>query len=311
MRVIVAGASGVVGRALVPMLVGRGHDVAGLMHSSAGAPNVTELGAMPFVGDALDRVTVSQVFQKFRPDVVVHQLTSLRGATDLRKFDTVFAQTNLLRTKGTDNLLAAAREVGARRFVAQSFCGWPYARVGGPVKTEADPLDPHPPAALRSTLEALRYLEHAVETACDVGGTNLRYGAIYGPFLNEPGGMIDLVRRRRLPIVGKGCGVWSFIHVADVARATVAAVEAHVIGTFNVVDDEPAPVADWLPELARAVGARPPFHVPALVARLLLPKHMFLMMTEVRGGSNARFKRAFNWQPSFSTWRDGFRRGLV
>jgi len=292
------------------MLIGRGHDVAGLVRTSASGLVVAELGAKPLIGDALDRVTVSHVFREFRPEVVVHQLTSLRGATDLWNFDTVFAQTNLLRTKGTDNLLAAAREVGVRRFVAQSYCGWPYARVGGPVKTEEDPLDPQPPAALRSTLEAIRYLEREVEAARDVGGISLRYGAFYGPFLKGPGGMIELVRRRRLPVVGKGRGIWSFLHIVDVASATVAAAEADAVGTFNVVDDEPAPVAEWLPELAKAIGARPPFHAPALVARLLLPQHLFLMMTDIRGASNARFKRAFAWQPAYSTWRDGFRRGL-
>ena len=310
MRVLVAGASGVVGRALVPMLVGRGHDVAGLVRTSASGLVVAELGAKPLIGDALDRVTVSHVFREFRPEVVIHQLTSLRGATDLWNFDTVFAQTNLLRTKGTDNLLAAAREVGVGRFVAQSYCGWPYARVGGAVKTETAPLDPHPPAALRSTFEALHYLEREVEAARDVGGISLRYGAFYGPYLKEPGGMVDLVRRRRLPVVGKGRGIWSFIHIVDVASATVAAAEADAAGIFNVVDDEPAPVAEWLPELAKAIGARPPFHVPALVAWLLLPQHLFLMMTDIRGASNARFKRAFAWKPAFSTWRDGFRRGL-
>lgn len=179
------------------------------------------------------------------------------------------------------------------------------------MKTEEDPLDPHPPAALRSTLEALRYLEREVDAARDVGGISLRYGAFYGPFLKEPGGMIELVRRRRLPVVGKGRGIWSFIHIVDVASATVAAIEADAVGTFNVVDDEPAPVAEWLPELAKAIGARPPFHVPALVARLLLPEHLFLMITDIRGASNAQFKRVFGWQPAFSTWRDGFRQGLA
>jgi len=311
MRVAVVGASGVVGRALVPMLVDRGHDVAGLVRTTASGQVVAELGAKPLIGDALDPATVFRAFQEFKPEVAVHQLTSLRDATDLRNFDAVFAQTNLLRTRATDNLLAAAREVGVRRFVAQSFCGWPYARIGGPVKTEEDPLDPHPPPAMRSTLDALLYLEHNVGQASDLGGINLRYGAFYGPFLNTPGGMLDLVRRRRLPIVGRGRGIWSFIHIADVASATVAAIEANVAGTFNVTDDEPAPVAEWLPQLAKEIGARLPFHLPALVARLLLPEHLFVMMTDIRGASNASFKRTFEWQPTFSTWRDGFRRGLV
>jgi nucleoside-diphosphate-sugar epimerase len=310
MRIVVAGASGVVGRALVPALVNRGHDVAGLVRSSASSLVVTGLGAEPLVSDALHPVSVSSAFQRFRPEAVIHQLTALRATTDLWDFDKAFAQTNLLRTRGTDILLAAAREVGVRRFVAQSFCGWPYARVGGPVKTEDEPLDPDPPPALRPTLEAIRYLEAAVEGASDVGGVNLRYGGFYGPFLREGGGMIDQVRRRRFPIVGKGRGIWSFVHISDVASATVAAVESGVVGTFNVSDDDPAPVAEWLPALAEAVGAKPPFRVPAFLARLVLPEHLFVMMTDVRGGSNARFKHTFNWQPTFSTWRDGFSRGL-
>jgi nucleoside-diphosphate-sugar epimerase len=310
MRVLVAGASGVVGRALIPALVGRGHHVGALARSSASHSVVSALRAEPLAADALDPESISSAFQRFKPEAVVHQLTALRGMTDLRHFETVFAQTNLLRTKGTDILLAAAREVGARRFVAQSYCGWPYARVGGPVKTENDPLDSHPPAALRSTLEALQYLEAAVEKARDVGGISLRYGGLYGPFLAEPGGMIDLVRRRRFPVVGMGGGIWSFIHINDVASATIAAVENDALGTFNVVDDDPAPVAQWLPALAAAVGAKPPLRIPAVLGRLVLPKHLFVMMTDVRGGSNTKFKRAFDWQPTFSSWRDGFRRGL-
>lgn len=310
MRILVAGGSGVVGRALIPALAGRGHHVGALARSSASRSVVIALGAEPLVADALDPDSSSSAFQQFKPEAVIHQLTALRGMTDLRDFETLFAQTNLLRTRGTDILLAAARDAGARRFVAQSYCGWPYARVGGPVKTESDPLDSDPPAALRSTLEALRYLEAAVEKARDVRGISLRYGGLYGPFLAEPGGMIDQVRRRRFPVVGKGGGIWSFIHIDDVASATIAAVEGDAVGTYNVVDDDPAPVAQWLPALAAAVRAKPPFRIPALLGRLLLPEHLFVMMTDVRGGSNAKFKRVFNWQPSFSTWRDGFRRGL-
>jgi 2-alkyl-3-oxoalkanoate reductase len=312
MRIVVAGASGVVGKALVPALVARGHEVLGLVRSAASASLVAQAGAEPAVVDALDRSAVLEQFRLFRPDAIVHQLTALSATTDLREFDRVFAQTNLLRTRGTDNLLAAGRDVGARRFVAQSYCGWPYARQGGWVKTEDDPLDPEPPQAFQRTLEALRYLESAVQTAGDVRGVNLRYGGFYGPgtFLSEGGTMRDQVRRRRVPIVGRGSGVWSFVHIADVARATVAAVESDITGTFNVVDDEPAPVAQWLPELAKAVGAKPPFRVPAFLARLIVPEHLFVMMTDVRGGSNARFKRAFDWQPEFSTWRDGFWRSL-
>ena len=317
MRIVVAGASGVVGKVLVPSLVARGHKVLGLVRSAAGASFVARAGAEPALVDALEQAVVVERFRLFRPHAIIHQLTALSTTMDLRDFvrdfDRAFAQTNLLRTRGTDNLLAAGRDVGASRFVAQSFCGWPYARQGGPVKTEDDPLDPEPPKAFRGTLAALRYLESAVEAAGDVRGVNLRYGGFYGPgtSLSEGGEMVDQVRGRRLPIIGRGGGIWSFVHINDVALATVAAVESDITGTFNVVDDEPAAVAQWLPELAEAVGAKPPFRVPAFLARLILPEHLFVMMTDVRGGSNTKFKRAFNWRPEFSTWRDGFRRGLA
>ena len=312
MRVIVAGASGAVGKVLVPELVRRGHEVAGLVRSAAGDSLVRKLGAEPLVTDALDRQALLERLARVLPNAVIHQLTALPSHFDLRDFDAVFAQTNRLRTEGTDNLIAAARAVGAKRFVAQSFCGWPYARVGGPIKSEDDPLDPTPPAALRKTLDAIRYLEDAVNSAGDLGGVSLRYGGFYGPgtTLRRDGAMVEQVRRRRFPIVGKGSGVWSFIHISDVASATVAAVEADVTGSFNVVDDEPAPVAAWLPELARAVGAKPPRRIPAFLARLVLPEHLYVMMTDIRGGSNRRFKQEFGWKPRFSTWRDGFRRGL-
>jgi nucleoside-diphosphate-sugar epimerase len=310
MRIVVAGASGVVGRALIPRLIERGHDVAGIVRSSSSRAVVIDLGAEPFTADALDLGSISSAFRQFKPEAVIHHLTALRGMTDLRDFRTAFAQTNLLRTRGTDVLLAAAREVGVRRFVAQSFCGWPYARVGGPVKAETDPLDDNPPAALRPTLDAIRHLEGAVEEARDMRGINLRYGGFYGPFLARLGGMIDLVRRRRFPVVGKGCGIWSFIHIDDVASSTVAAVAGDAVGTFNVVDDDPATVSEWLPALAEAVGAKPPLRIPAFLGRLILPEHLFVMMTDVRGGSNAKFKDVFGWQPEFSSWRLGFRQGL-
>jgi nucleoside-diphosphate-sugar epimerase len=240
---------------------------------------------------------------------VIHQLTALPQAIDLRDFAGAFAPTNRLRTLGTDNLIAAARASGARRFVAQSYCGWPYARTGGPVKSEDDPLDPDPLPAFRETLAAIRHLEQAVAA---IGGVSLRYGGFYGPgtSLSRDGTMTAEIRRRRVPVIGKGGGIWSFIHIADAASATVAAVEGDASGIFNVVDDEPAPVAEWLPALAHAVDAKPPLRVPAFIGRLVLPKHLYLMMTAQRGGSNAKFKRTFAWQPAFASWRDGFVRGL-
>lgn len=307
MRIVVAGASGAVGKALVPRLVARGHQVAGLVRRQGAA--VAAMGAAPLVVDALDGAAVRAALLAFRPEAVIHQLTALPQAIDLRDFAGVFAATNRLRTQGTDNLIAAARAVGARRFVAQSYCGWPYARIGGPAKSEDDPLDPDPPPAFRETLAAIRHLERAV---AEIGGVSLRYGGFYGPgtSLSRDGTAVAEIRRRRFPVVGKGGGIWSFIHIADAASAAVAAVEGEAAGTFNVVDDDPAPVAAWLPALAQAVGAKPPLHVPAFIGRLVLPKHLYLMMTAQRGGANARFKRSFGWQPAFASWREGFRRGL-
>jgi 2-alkyl-3-oxoalkanoate reductase len=312
MRVIVAGASGAIGRALLPQLLQRGHEVAGLVRSAEGAAKVAALGAEAKVVDALDARAVREAVLGFRPEAVIHQLTALPDSTDLRDFDGVFAQTNRLRTQGTDNLVAAARAVGARRFVAQSYCGWPYARTGGPVKTEDDALDPNPPKAMRRTLEAIRHLEQMVTAASDIGGTVLRYGGFYGPgtMIARDGPTVADLRKRKWPVIGKGGGIWSFIHIADAASAAVAAIEGAATGLFNVVDDEPAPVAEWLPALASAVGAKPPRRVPAFLARLILPEHLFVMMTEVRGGSNAKFKSTFGWRPAFASWRDGFRRGL-
>ena len=312
MRVLVAGASGAIGRALVPTLLARGHEVAGLVRSEEGGARVASQGAEPLIADALDASAVMACFERFRPEAVAHQLTALTAVIDLRDFDAVFAKTNALRTRGTDNLISAARHVGVRRFVAQSFCGWPYARVGGAVKTEDDPLDPNPPAAFGRTLDAIRYLERAVTTAMGLEGICLRYGGFYGPgtSLSANGALIEQVRRRRFPIIGTGGGVWSFIHVADAASATVAALEGEAIGVFNVVDDEPAPVAAWLPVLAAAVGAKPPLRLPAFLGRLVLPHHLYVMMTDIRGASNAKFKDTFAWRPAWPTWREGFQRGL-
>ena len=311
MRVLVAGASGAIGRALVPALLARGHEFAGFVRSEEGGAWVANQGAEPLIADALDASAVMACFERFRPEAVAHQLTALNAAVDLRDFDAVFAKTNELRTRGTDNLIGAARQVGAHRFVAQSFCGWPYARVGGAVKTEDDPLDPNPPAAFRPTLDAIRCLEGAVTTA-GFDGICLRYGGFYGPgtSLSANGAIVEQVRRRRFPIIGSGGGIWSFIHIADAASATVAALEGEALGVFNVTDDEPAPVAAWLPVFAAAVGAKPPLHLPAWLGRLALPHHLYVMMTDVRGGSNARFKQTFAWRPAWATWREGFQRGL-
>ena len=312
MRVLLAGAGGVVGQALLPRLIARGHEVCGLVRSSSGVARVAALGAKPIQADALDPDAVRSAFAFARPDAVVHQLTALEPEADLRRFDRAFAATNALRIRGTDILVAAAREVGVRRFVAQSFCGWTWEQTGGSVKSEDDPLDPDPPTELRATLDAICHVERAMAEAVDLHGVALRYGAFYGPGtgLSTGGMVVEAVRRRRLPIVAGGGGIWSFVHVDDVAAATVCALEGKGTGIFNVVDDDPAAVRDWLPALARAIDARPPLRLPRLVARAILPRHLMLMMTQARGASNARFKVAFDWQPRWTTWRDGFCQAL-
>jgi len=272
---------------------------------------VAELGAKPVVADALDPDQVAEAVGRANPEVIVHELTAI-GAVDMRHMDRDFAATNRLRTEGTDNLLAAARAAGARRLVAQSFAGWPFARLGGPVKTEEDPLDPDPPAKLRRTLDAIRHLEAAVLGAEGIEGVVLRYGGFYGPGTSAGVGgyLLDDLRRRRLPIVGAGTGVWSFIHIDDAAAATVAAVERGAPGLYQIVDDDPAPVSEWLPALAEAAGARPPRRVPVWAARLLAGEHGVILMTEIRGADNAKAKRELGWRPAYASWRQGFRTGL-
>ena len=270
------------------------------------------LGAQVVLADALNKEELRKAILDTRPEVIIHQLTAIPAALDLRKFDRDFALTNRFRTEGTDVMLAAARRAGTRRFIAQSFCGWPFAREGGPVKSEEDPLDPNPPAAFSETLAALRHLECAVQGAKDLEAIALRYGFLYGPGtgISSQGSTVGLVRKRKIPIVGDGAGVWSFIHVGDAARATVAAISRGRPGIYNIVDDEPAPVATWLPMLADAVGARPPHKVPAWLARFAIGEGGVSMMTRIRGGSNAKAKRELGWQPAYPSWRRGFADGL-
>jgi 2-alkyl-3-oxoalkanoate reductase len=312
MRIFVVGATGAIGRRLNPVLVQAGHSVVGMTRSPGKTSSLRAAGAEPVVADALDAGGIMEVVRKAAPEVVVHQLTALPAMLDFRKIEQQFALTNCLRTEGTDHLLAAALAVGVRRFVAQSFAGWPYARTGGPVKTEEDPLDASPPAALRRTLEAIRYLEATVIGASGIEGMVLRYGGFYGPgnAIGEGGTLLQQVRHRCVPIVGGGTGVWSFIHVDDAAHATLAGIERGRGGIYNIVDDVPAPVAAWLPALASALGAMPPRHVPAWVARFLIGEQGIMFMTEVCGASNAKAKRELGWQPVWASWRDGFARGL-
>jgi nucleoside-diphosphate-sugar epimerase len=242
------------------------------------------------------------------PDVVIHEMTDLSGLTDFRHFDRAFAVTNRLRTEGTDILLAAARAAGVKRFIAQSFCGWTFSRDGDPVKTEADELDPDPPQEFRRTLDSIRYLERATTSSVNPEGIVLRYGSFYGPGTGMfAPAMIDQLRRRRVPLIGDGAGWWSFIHVDDAASATVAAVDRGRPGNiYNIVDDDPAAVREWLPALAAVLGAKPPFHVPAWIGRLVAGEHMVSMMTQVRAGSNAKAKNELGWRPAHPSWRAGF-----
>jgi nucleoside-diphosphate-sugar epimerase len=312
MRVFLAGGTGAVGARLVPILVAGGHHVVATTRSPGKRDRLRKLGAEPLVLDGLDRDAVMKAVVWCQPGAIIHQMTSLRSLRSLRRFDKAFALTNRLRTEGTRNLLDAAAFAGTRRIVAQSYAGWPNERHGGRVKTEDDPLDVSPPASMRATLAAIRVLEDMVVNAPDIIGTVVRYGSLYGPgtALSEPGEIVRLIRRRRFPLVGDGAGVWSFIHVDDAARATRLALEHGAPGLYNIVDDEPAEVSVWLPELARVLGAKPPLRVPAWVGRLALGEAGASMMTQARGASNAKAKRTLGWTLEYGSWRDGFRHGL-
>jgi nucleoside-diphosphate-sugar epimerase len=306
MRVFVAGATGAIGKQLVPRLVAAGHEVHGMTRSESKQAMLYELGAVPVVADALDPDQVAEAVGKARPDVIVHQLTAI-GAVDLRHMERDFALTNRLRTEGTDYLLSAGQAMGVRRFVAQSNVAC-YARTGGPVKSEEDPFDPSPAREMRANLAAIRHLEEAVLGARWTEGIVLRYGAFYGPGTSiAPGGeQFEMIRKRKFPLVGDGGAVWSFIHIADAAEATVAAVEHGSRGVYNVVDDDPAPVAEWLPALAQTLGAKKPVRVPRFVGRLFAGETGAVMMTELRGASNAKAKRELAWRPAHPSWRQGF-----
>ena len=308
MRIFVAGASGAVGKQLVPLLAEAGHEVVGTTTSAKKADSVRSLGAEPVVLDLLAAEAVGRAVSEAAPDVIVHEATALAGG-NMRKFDEAFAQTNRLRTDGTDNLLAAAKAVGVGRFVAQSYAGWPYAREGAAVKDESAALDPRPVDDSKETIAAIRRLEDGVLPA---GGIVLRYGGFYGPgtSVSEHGEMLEPIRRRMLPLVGSAAGVTSFIHIEDAARATLAAIERGRSGIYNIVDDDPAPVSEWLPYLAEVVGAKPPRHVPLWLGKLMAGEVLATMMTEGRGASNAKAKRELDWRLLYPSWRQGFVNGL-
>ncbi len=308
MKVLIAGATGALGMRLVPRLVEAGHEVAGTTRTPSKQGLLSNLGAKPVVVDALDAEAVGRVVAEVEPDVIVHQLTALAGRLGGRGPD--LGPTNRLRIEATGHLLAAGRAIGVQRFVAQSFAGsgLPFARVGRPVKSEDDPLDTDRVPGLKDAIDAIRHLESAVTGADWTEGIVLRYGSFYGPGTSFVAGgeSFEMIRRRKMPLVGNGAGVWSFIHVDDAAEATVVAIERGGRGIYHIVDDDPAPVSEWLPAAAAALGAKPPLGVPRWLARWLAGEAATLMMTEGRGASNAKAKRELDWRPAHPSWRQGF-----
>ena len=309
MKVLLAGASGALGRQLVPRLVADGHEVVGTTRTESKLALLEELGATGVVAAQRDPPQVARGVAQSQPQVIKHQHTAPNREFDIKHFDRTFEETNRLRTEATDHLLAAGRAAGVKRFIAQSYAGWPSARTGGPVKSEDDPLDPAPPEGIHQTLDAIRHVEEAVTGADWTEGIVLRYGGFYGPGTSmsaEGGSQTEVIRRRKFPVVGDGAGVWSFIHIEDAAAATAAAVTRGRPGIYNIVDDDPAPVAEWLPAAASALGAKPPRHVPRWLGRLVACEVGAVMMTEVRGASNEKAKRELGWQPRHASWREGF-----
>jgi nucleoside-diphosphate-sugar epimerase len=304
MRVFVAGATGALGRHLVPGLVAAGHEVTATTRTPGKVAQLREAGAEPVIVDGLDREAVIAAVRAAGPEVVVHQMTALAGMRSLRKPDQVFAATNELRTRGTDNLLAAAAQAGTRRVIAQSN-DRAYERSGGPVKTEEDPLASRPPSPSSArSLAAIKHVDETVPLAAPEGIV-LRYGAFYGPGASEL--LLDAVRKRQVPVIGGGTGISSFIEITDAAAATLAAVEGGAPGAYNVVDSDPAPVAEWLPYLAKVAGAKPPLRVPAWLVRLLAGEFVVALMTSARGSSNEKARKELGWEPRYPSWREGFR----
>ena len=312
MRILLAGASGAIGQTLIPHLLRDQHEVFGLFRNPAHADRVKSLGATPVVADALDGDAVHKVVAEIKPQAVLHQLTAIPAHIDLRHIDRDFETTNRLRTEGTRNLATAAVKAGVEKFIAQSFAGWPYAPKGIRLKTEEDALDSSPAPKLKAMLDAIDTLEHTVLREQGFTGIVLRYGPLYGPLssIARDGATVQEIRAHKVPIVGQGTGVWSFVHLEDAATATVAALNRGQRGIYNIVDDDPAPVADWLPYLAECVGAKPPGHVPNFTAKLLLGEHVVELMNDIRGVSNEKARRDLGWTPKWSSWRQGFREAL-
>jgi nucleoside-diphosphate-sugar epimerase len=312
MKVLVTGGTGAIGKFLLPLLVENKHEVTALTRSVTKGEQIEDIGVSAIIVDPLDKQRLTAAVRRAEPDVIIHQLTALSGVGNLRNLDQDFALTNRFRTEVTDTLLAAARTIGTRRFIAQSFCGWTYAKKGGPVKTEEDPLDSNPPENFTKTLAAIRYLEDTVRKTTFLEGVALRYGMFYGPgtAIGKGGTIVRMTKKRRFPVIGGGGGVWSFIHVLDAARATVAAISRGAPGIYNIVDDDPAKVATWLPALAKAVEAKPPYRIPHWLGELTIGKGGVSIMTQIRGCSNAKAKRELNWTPIYPSWKIGFVDGL-
>jgi 2-alkyl-3-oxoalkanoate reductase len=304
MRVFVTGATGALGRHLVPQLVAAGHQVTATTRTAGKVTGLRAAGAAAAVLDGRDRDAVIAAVRAAAPEVIVHQMTALADMRSLTRLDHVFAATNELRTAGTDNLLAAAAAAGTRRVIAQSYTGWPNERSGSAVKTEDDPLGPPPAASAARTLAAIRHVEETVPRLAPEGLV-LRYGGFYGPGASQV--LLDAVRKRRLPVIGGGTGVWSFTEVTDAAAATLAAVSRGAPGLYNVVDSDPAPVAEWLPYLAQVAGAKPPLHLPRWVGRPLAGEFAVTCMTTARGSSNDKARKELGWEPRYASWREGFR----
>ena len=312
MKVLVAGATGGLGRSLVPQLIAAGHEVTGMIRSESGAAGLRAQGADAVLADGLDTAAVKAAVAGVQPEVVVHQMTALKGGINPKRFEQDFALTNRLRTEGTDNLLEASLAAGVRRIVVQSYAGWNLQRGGSATKTEQIPLDSDPVPVSRTTLEAMKYLESKVTGAQGIEGVVLRYASFYGPTgaMGKGGDIVRQIEQRKFPVVGDGSGVWSFIHYDDAADATVKAIDNHATGIYQIADDDPAPASVWLPELARILGAKPPRHVPVWLAKLAAGEMGVSLFTQVRGADNTLAKQTFHWQPTYASWRDGFRHGL-
>jgi len=312
MKVFVAGGSGAIGRRLVPRLVARGDDVVVMVRHERAAHSLRASGVDAVVADALDRPTVLGALARTSPDVVIDQLTALSSVRSYRNFDREFALTNRLRGEGAEHLVEGALAAGTRRIIAQSWGNWNYERTGTGLKSEDDPFDPDPPAQQVASLQAIRRLEAAVLRTDGIEGVALRYGNFYGPGtgIDVHGDLGEQVLHRKVPVIGSGAGVWSFVHIDDAASAAIAAIDSGAPGAYNIVDDEPAPVSAWLPALAAALGAKPPRHVPEWLGRVAAGEVGVSMMTRIRGTSNAKAKAELGWRPTYPTFRQGFQLGL-